>query len=160
MSNYILDTDIFSSILDDIVNLPAITRNNAIFYSTQVQHDEIKRVRDNDKRDELLSIFRVIKNIRLPVDSETFIDTGELFVLGISKISLAQINRGPTFDRLFRALNQTRPTNMMDNKKDALIAETALRNSLILITDDYILREICEDNRVMVMLLNEFLIHT
>jgi len=149
MKQYMLDTNIFNSLLDGSLPIEDLV-GKATFFATHIQADELSNTSDDKRRESLLQLFADIKGTALPTES---------FVLDVSRLDQANLGGDrmiPTEsarlgisqwgrakwtapDNLFDSirsmlnkLNRAKPNNIMD----ALIAETAIKNGLTLVTHD------------------------
>jgi predicted nucleic acid-binding protein len=128
MTSYMFDTNIFNHILDGKFEINEF-RSKAHFYATHVQIDEIKNTSDIKRRQELLDIFEVIAgNNKIPTES---------FILGVSRLNEAKLGdkKKDLYSKIKTALDK-RNRNKPNNIQDALIAETSMKNSLVLVTHD------------------------
>ncbi len=144
-SGYMLDTNIFNHLLDGKIPLEKIRNLNGPIYYTHVQHDEILSTKDNFRRDALLEIFTKVLKTDIPTEST---------VIGVSRIGKSKIpghklgTETAVWDvsrwgeakwgtyGLYESIKIALKTNKMSNIRDALIAETAIANKLILVTND------------------------
>jgi len=143
------DTNVFNRISDGIVPLDALTgRVKAI--ATHIQRDEIGRTKDEARRKSLESVFSTVTHTNVPTAST---------VVGVSRIGKARIGgerivptesavwdvsawdqaKWSANDNLYTpikadldALNKGKKNNV----EDALIAETAIKDGYVLVTDD------------------------
>lgn len=148
------DTNIFNHILGGSIAIDAVTSLAVPIFVTYVQHDELEATPLEERRVALLSIFRKVITEDAPTES---------FVIGVSRIGMAKIsspvlptesavwdvsrwdqakwgdedNLYTTIKRLLDGLNNSKKNNI----HDALIAETAIKNGLTLITHDSDLRD-------------------
>ena len=124
---FILDSNIFDEIvagnlkIDDFVMFK--NKENAEFYITHIQVDEINKCLDTEKRAKLFLFMTKISPIIVPTESA---------VLGISRIGEAKYSKGDLLEKLRKG--------NIKHTKDALIGETAIKEKLILITNDRTLR--------------------
>lgn len=146
---YMFDTNIFNRILDGIINVN-VPHSNAKFFATHVQNDELSKTPEQSRRQSLLNTFKEVTSNRIPT---------ETFVLDHSRLDEARLggeNILPTESAVWDVsawdqsgwnantdlylnikseldkLNKGKPNNV----QDALIAETAIKNKLVLVTDD------------------------
>lgn len=97
--------------------------NGFEYFITHVQTDEISKCSDEEKRKKLTLFFVVLK--------PTVVGT-ESFVIGTSRLGFAKLSDGQTFEKLRKG--NLKYTN------DALIGEVALKNDLVLVSEDKQLR--------------------
>lgn len=154
MKNYMLDTVIFNRIKDGNINVSNFAKAN--FFITHIQPDEIEATPDSERRDALKNVFKNIIQIKLPsesfllgtslLDSSKMVDPiikTESAVYGISKYEKAKYpSATDQYDYFFLKSALDTKRRHKNNKKDALIAETAIKNNLILVTDDRPLFEV------------------
>lgn len=120
-TNYIFDTNIFDKILDNQTNLDELPKNSKYFV-THIQKDEITKISKPEKQERknhLLEVFNLIEKEEVLTES---------FVWGASLWGKCKWGAGKIFDKL-----------KMGNDKhieDALIGETAIKNNLVLVTND------------------------
>ncbi len=146
---YMFDTVVFNRILDGALDIDAFV-GKARFYAAHIQLDEINDTSNLQRRQALLEVFNKITERKV---------TTESFVLGVSRLDEARLSDGnivPTksavwnvsawgqakwgeADGLYSAvkaeldtLNKSKPNNV----QDTLIAETAIKNRFVLVTDD------------------------
>ncbi|WP_184132061.1 type II toxin-antitoxin system VapC family toxin [Paraburkholderia atlantica] len=141
------DTNVFSDVLDGRVGIERLRTHR--LYATHIQRDEIGKTRDEARREALLAIFNELMADMTPTSSavagvsvanaacagESVVPT-EAAVWDVSKWGYAKWgNGGSEFDRLRRALDE-RNKGTRNNVQDVLIAQTALRNGMSLLTRD------------------------
>jgi predicted nucleic acid-binding protein len=125
VNGYILDTNVFNRAADGRITLPVL-KSEVHYYATHVQLDELSATKDDTRRTSLLQQFLSIGPERLPTES---------FVWDVSRWDLAKWGDGILYPRIkgnLDALNQAKASNI----QDALIAETAIKNALTLVTED------------------------
>ena len=143
------DTVVFNRILDGALDIGALV-GKARFYATHIQLDEINETSNSQRRQALLEVFDRITERKV---------TTESFILGVSRLDEARLGGGnivPTespvwnvstwghakwggadgFYTAFKAELDTMNKNKPNNVQDTLIAETAIKNRLALVTDD------------------------
>lgn len=148
MQKYMFDTNIFNALLDGKVDLSNLI-GKAKYYATHIQRDEINKTPDNIRRKQLKDLFTAVTSDPIPTESfvldtsrldyaklggENVIPT-ESAVFGISKFGKAKYTPN---DNLYIPILQELDNHKQkeNNKEDALIAETAIKNDLILVTHD------------------------
>ena len=124
---YMLDTVIFNRVQDGA--LPFAVLSEMRVYSTHIQRDELESVRNESRRTALLATFAAVDAVQTSTRTAIWGDTpwGESSWSaddGEYEWLLARLRE---LDGKDRGLNQSR---------DARIAETALKEGLILVTDD------------------------
>ncbi len=138
------DTNIFNAVVDGKFDIQSLI-DRAEIYITHIQRDELKATPDGIKREQLLSILKIIEQ---PVSTESF-------VLGTSRLGQAKLGTNkvlPTETGIWdlsnwdefkwgdgKGIYSTILNNLKKHKnniKDALIAESAMINNLTLVTHD------------------------
>lgn len=146
-SGYMLDTNVFNDVLDGRVEIERLRPHR--LYATHIQRDEIGKTRDEARREALLAVFNELMTDMTPTSSavagvsvagaacagESVVPT-EGAVWDVSKWGYAKWGEGGSeLDRLRRALDE-RNKGKRNNVQDVLIAQTALRNGMTLLTRD------------------------
>ena len=149
MNSYMFDTNIFNYILDGKIDLNPYIKK-AKFFVTHVQYDELNNTSNDKRRQALLTIFQEVTQVNVPTES---------FVLDASRLDAARLGGSsmiPTESGVWDISNwdQTKWTlednlyepikaeldklnkGKRNNIQDALIAETSIKNNLILVTHD------------------------
>ena len=124
MNQYMVDTNIFNRVLDNKLNLKVFKRDDLEFFSTHVQRDEIVQTPNDSRREELLSLFHEI--------SESISTESALW--GVSAWGKSKWARDETVSKILLELEKLKKKG--NNNKDALIADTAIKNSMTLLTED------------------------
>lgn len=149
MRSFMFDTNVFNHVLDGMAELSGFV-GRAKFYATHIQIDELKNTSNDARKVALLKVFEEITNIRVPTES---------FILGSSQLGEAKLGgeqpittesavwgvskwgrcKWAASDNLYKPiksdldrLNGSKP----NNNKDALIAETSIKNDFTLVTHD------------------------
>lgn len=121
--NYIFDSNVFDDIVkgklkyDDLINYK--NKKEVKFYITHIQNDEIQCCRDEEKRKKLSLFMLKIQPLVIPT---------ETLVLGTSRLGEAKLGNGDIYKEI--------KGENIKHSEDALIGETAIKNNLILITND------------------------
>ena len=134
-SGYILDTNIFNRILDAGIESFALG-NGVEVYITHVQKNELAATKTPERRSRLLEVLHTIDPAQIPTES------------AIWDVSEWDNAKWPKDDGLFDTILDTldsRNDRKCNNKQDVLIAETAIRNGLILVTEDRKLAQIVSE---------------
>jgi len=146
INGFMFDTNIFGHMLDNkilVENFP----ENLNFFITHIQLYELKKTRDQNRRNMLLTIFNKIDQENIPTEST---------VLGVSKLGYSKLSRkNNIYEKIKSYLDEK--LLKQNNKQDALIAETAIKNGLILVTDDSDLLEVTQKYNGEVITLKDFL---
>ena len=124
MNKYMVDTMIINRILDYDVDLQKFKKKDKRFFATHVQRDEIINTPNATRRDELLSIFEEIV-VSIPTESALW---------GRSNWDESKWAADDLVEKILKELNIK--DRRRSNPQDALIADTAIKNNCILITDD------------------------
>jgi len=141
------DTNIFNQIVDDNINIASLKQSNK-YYTTHIQLDEISDTGDKERKSFLLGMFQEIGNEKVPTESA---------VWDVSKWDEAKFSNGDLYTLLLQELNKSKPRDKDNNIKDALIAETSIKNGFILVTADSALYRIVKNLGGSVLNWNEFL---
>lgn len=152
-TKYMFDTNIFNRILDRSLDLEL----EDLYYVTHIQKDELMAESNEERRELLLKTFNLIQSVSIPTesaiwgvskwdqckwgdeDNATTIPT-ESFALGISKFEMAKLSDGDLYSKILYSLNSRKKRS--NNVQDALIAETAIKNEITLVTCDKALKDV------------------
>lgn len=130
------DTNVFNHILDCEIQLEKIPSEWKV-YGTHIQRDEINQTPENykDRREALLEIFDNRLDVSLPTESA---------VWDVS--SWGDCKWGNEEDSLYEVIldDLNKLNKRSSNAQDALIAETAIKNDLVLVTNDKNLKEVAQ----------------
>ena len=143
---FMLDTNAYNQLLDNDISVDDLKGE---FFTTHIPEDELNNTRVEDRRKKLNAKFKEIHQKELPTESAVW-DTSkwnkakwtdsdtptESFVLGTSRLGGAKLGDGVSYDKILEFLEKIKP-NDRGNIKDALIGETASKQDMILVTDDY-----------------------
>lgn len=116
----IFDSNVFDDIVTGKIDINILTQKGIEVYITHLQVDEINECSDTEKRAQLFNSMTELRPCKVPTES---------FCIGVSRIGSAKINDG---NGLIEKLEAGNP----NNAHDALIGETAIKNGLMLITND------------------------
>ena len=134
MKKFMVDTNIINRILDHNLDLKIFKGSDKAFFATHVQRDEIVKTPDATRRKELLSIFKEIAD-SVPTESALW---------GKSKWGKCKWGEDDLVEKIRIELDKKKKRK--NNSEDALIADTAIKNKFILITEDgplhYVVMEI------------------
>jgi len=151
---FMFDTNIFNHILDRSIDLDALPRNFRYFV-THIQEDEIEKTKEKypERWEELRKIFVSILQEKIATES---------FALNISRLGHAKLSDGVLYDRLLSELEKLdrrtgKKHNNVNKACDVLIAETCIKNGLILVSNDENLREVIRANGGWAISLDQFL---
>lgn len=133
MARFMFDTNIFGKILRDNIVLDMMNKSKHQYYITHTQRDELNKT-PHEIKEKLLNTFETIGQELIPTEST---------LVGVSRAGLAKISDSKLYSHILKELNKKKPEDR-NNVKDALIGETALRNSIILVTNDSALHDVVE----------------
>jgi rRNA-processing protein FCF1 len=126
------DTNIFGKILR--MNLPStLLIEKHQYFITHIQKDELETLGNERIRNQLMSAFHLVPQTLLSTES---------VIAGISRAGMAKVGDSLVYTHIFEELNKRKPEQRENNSKDALIAETALKNGFVLVTNDKALKEV------------------
>lgn len=115
----ILDSNAFDDLVTGKISLSEFDLNKSEIFITHIQVDELNECDDKEKRAKLFNFLTEIRPKKIPTES---------FVIGLSRIGSAKIGDGNLIEKL-------RDGNLK-HTNDALIGETAIKQNLVLITND------------------------
>jgi predicted nucleic acid-binding protein len=127
---YMLDTNVFNHVVEGKRPLETLMGRN--LYATHVQIDELEKA-PPEKRADLLALFKSVGTQTIPTSTSLW---------GISKLGLCNLSSDPElFQSLLERIKELdrkagKRKKCENQSKDALIAETAIKNDLILVTND------------------------
>jgi hypothetical protein len=130
---YMLDTTEFNAVAKGVIPLPTYTGFRV--FATHVQLDELNNDPDDQRRAQLISTFEEIGPEKLPTETALW---------DISKWDEAKYSADDgLFDRMLTRLIELDGRDRGENqRRDILIAETAIKNGLIFLSGDYKLRTV------------------
>lgn len=141
---YIFDSNVFDDLVSGKLDIDRIvkykSKNNVEFFITHIQVDEINECIDKDKRAKLFLLMGTLRPIIIPTSSS---------VAGKSRVGYARLGDGEILEEL-------RQGNIK-HTEDALIGETAIKDNLILITNDQTLYKRISDAGGKAFLVDDFL---
>ena len=121
---YVVDTSLINKLVDGSVNLDELPQDGDLI-ATDVQIDEISRTKNIELRNLLLSAFDKVIEYNLPTESS----------------------------ESYKAIEEdldSRNGGKANNRKDALIAEVALKNGYVLLTADWDLWRVALNHNIEV----------
>lgn len=124
MTLYMFDTNIFNRILDNSLGITS-PQGTDRFFATHIQLDELGNTRDVARRNSLLRVFEDIQQKPIPTESAVY---------GASKYGAAKYGGSNMRLQIQTKLDAVRKKR--NNLQDSLIAETAMKNRLTLVTED------------------------
>ena len=143
MRNFIFDTNIFDRVIDGEIKLEEVNfkkiEKGYNYFATHVQIDELNNCENSVRRNKLIEIFDKIGQYKVPTES---------FVLGYSRLGMAKLGDGLVLEEL-------RQGNLK-NTEDALIGEVAIKQKMILVSEDERFRKRVIKKGGMAITLNEF----
>lgn len=134
---YVIDTCIINKLLDGEVQEEELP-NDGGYVITTVQVDEINNTSDKDR--ERRARLNIIL-IKLKVD----IVSTESIVFGVTRFNNMKFGDGVTYKSLLSSLDE-KNKRKHSNARDAVIAETALKNGHTLLTTDKDLSEVAREH--------------
>jgi predicted nucleic acid-binding protein len=131
MTGYMLDTNFFNRVVAGEIAVDLIARY-AVF-ATHVQRDELGRTRDDAKRAQLLAAFDAVGPGMKPTSTAVFDDSkwDECQWSADDGVYEAMLARLEALDRA-----SDKPWKEFNQSRDIRIAETAIKNGLMLVTND------------------------
>ncbi len=167
-TSFMFDTNIFDRVLDGKIDIAAI-KSNKNLYATHIQLDELNAAPDLNRKGKLLKIFQQVVNSKVPTESmvwdvskwdegkwssETQLTPTEAFVLGVSRLGKAKLGKADIYSLIKAELDKlkAKPNNI----KDALLAETSVKNGYVLVSDDKNLRKVIKKIGGLVLTFEEF----
>ncbi len=151
MTGYILDTNVFNAILK--AELALETLSGVAVFATHIQRDELNATPDPATKAALLAVFKDVSAEQVPTSSA---------VWGVSSWDESEWDDG---DNLFadllaaiKAADKAKGKNSKSTNqdRDALIAITAIKKKLTLLTRDSGLLQVVRDHGGMAISLDEF----
>lgn len=116
---FIFDSNVFDDIVDGKLKIDSIKNVNLEIYLTHVQNDEVQSCLSEKKRKALTSVMLKLRSKIIPTESAVY---------GVSRLGKAKLGGGIIYKKIKgKGLNHV---------KDALIGEVAIKNGLILVTND------------------------
>lgn len=128
MNKYMFDTNIYNHILDGSITIES-HKGKADFYATHVQIDELRKTKDSERKKVLLEIFNQFVEPTDLISTET----------PIWDVSVWDGCKWNDDTRLYESIKTSLDSlnkNKSNNIQDALIADTAIKNNIILVTHD------------------------
>jgi len=172
---FMFDTNIFDAILDNKISLNKIL-SKFNYYITHIPEDEIEAINKPEnlsRKKELFEIFKELKKEEKPTET-FFLGTSSLgkaklsekptesAVWDISKWYKAKWGEGDLYNNLLLRLQELdrksgKKKSEKNQNRDILIAETCIKNSLILITNDENLRTVTREFNGQAIIFEQFL---
>jgi predicted nucleic acid-binding protein len=135
MTGFMFDTNVFNRILDGNIGVGSLPSSKPYFV-THIQRNEIENTKKPERRNALLSTFHSVDKTQVPTESAYW---------GISEWGAAKWSaEDGVIEKIIEKLN-AKNNNKKNNGLDALIAETALKNRHVLVTDDRDLSEVIQE---------------
>ena len=148
---FMFDTNVFNKILDEQLDLEQFPHYD--YYITHIQYDEIRATRDPNRRNQLQKILKKVPSNKIPTESA---------IWDISRLDEAKFGDEELFNKMLKDLQELdkkrRKRKKLENQeRDILIAETAIRNCFILVSDDENLRKVVKKYKGYAISLEQFL---
>lgn len=134
---YVVDTNIINKLVDGIIR-PEELPSDGEFVASHIQIDELRRTKNEERREILISKFEEIVDEVVPTES---------FVLGISRLGQGKLGSGVSYEAIKGDLD-SRNGGKANNQSDALIAEVAAENGFTLLTADFDLYQVVQQHDV------------
>lgn len=128
MNKYMFDTNIYNQIIDGSIKFES-QKGRADFFATHVQIDELRKTSDSERKNVLLGIFNQLIEPSDMICTETPI--WEVSVWDGCKFN----DDTELYESIKKSLDSLNK-NKKNNIQDALIADTAIKNKIILVTHD------------------------
>lgn len=143
---FMFDTNIFNHIIDEQVDV-SLFKTNYEYLVTHIQFDELNATKNEIRKSELLKIFKNIEQEKVSTNSAAF-DISDWDNAGWG-------DDDDIYTKILEGLNQIK--NEKNNIADSLIAETAIKNEAIFVTDELKLRKVVSSFGYKVFSLLEFI---
>lgn len=124
------DTNVYNDLLDGTLNIETLPK--AEYFCTFEQFDELIATKREERRKSLLATFRKIDPVELYV---------ETLVLENGQLDHVKLGNGEIYYQVLQFLDKCKKKD--NNFVDALIAEVASENGLVLVTSDKCLLDAC-----------------
>ena len=120
MNGFMFDTNIFNRILDKNIQINLSPEFD--YYITHIQFDELNETPIEDRKNELLKIFKEIDQNDIPTESA---------IVGISRVGKCKVGNGKLYNLLLVKLQELDKKNGKKKRRenqprDILIAETCI----------------------------------
>ena len=130
MSRLMLDTNVFNDIVKNNLSIDLLQKHEV--FGTHIQLDEIGRTKDEALRLKLNDVFLALVEAKIATSS---------LVWDVSRWDESSWSDGKKFNQMLRRLTELDKNKAINSKtpnqiNDVLIAETAINNDLILVTND------------------------
>ena len=134
VTRFMFDTSVFGKILK-METPEALLKGERRYFVTHVQRDELNAA-PRGLRDKLLSVLQIIPQQSIAT---------ETLVWGVSRWGEAKWGDNHMYTVILQRLDDAKPMEHLNNIKDALIATTAIKNEIVLVTDDKILKNTVQE---------------
>jgi hypothetical protein len=132
LPKFIFDTKVFGKILK--MNAPSdLLIGKHLYFATHIQKDELEALTNEKRRSQLMGIFHFVPQKLISTESAVF---------DVSRFDMAKYGDGIVYTHVYEELNKRKPKESENNSNDALIAETAMKNGFLLVTEDKALKEV------------------
>ena len=138
---YMLDTNVFDRVLDGKISLSSFGGRRLL--ATGIQRDELSKAKE-PRRTALLATFEAI-------NPEVALASSFAFDIEGAGFNQAYWNDGSgNFEKMRKRLQELDPKakKFLNQERDILIAETAIKNEATLVSDDRNLRKSCPSTEV------------
>ena len=132
------DTNVFDKVLDGKISVESIAESVDV-YATHIQSDEIDRMPKPERKNHLQQVFAKFFSGDPRSDDGRVVAT-ESAVWDVSRWDSAKFGDGDLYGNILNELNNIK--KKPNNIQDALIAETAIKNGFVLVTEDTNLRRV------------------
>ena len=136
--DYLLDTNVFNAALDDEISLEEFRGLN--LFMTHVQADELRNNKNSERAKKLLTVLQEIGPNPIQTRSAVY---------GVSRYGEARFSdEDGILEKMLARLNELddeqrkKSRGWANQPRDVLIAETAVKDGLMLVTDDANLRRV------------------
>jgi len=136
---YMLDTNVFDRVLDGEISISSFGGHRLLV--TDIQRDELSKTTDDVRRTALLATFEAIS-------PEVGLASSFAFDIEGAGFDQAYWNDGSEkFEKMRKRLRELDRNNKkpLNQERDILIAETAIKNGVTLVSDDRNLRQVVSE---------------
>jgi rRNA-processing protein FCF1 len=134
-NRFMFDTNIFNRILDEKIDINNFSKKEYDYFVTHVQYDELNKTRDSERRKKLLKVFKSLHKKEIATES---------CLMNISKMNKSKMGNGNLHKKILSELQKLEGKKKSKHNQpiDALIVETSLSNSIVLVTNDIKLKKL------------------
>lgn len=136
-NRFMFDTNIFNCILDEKIDINNFSKKKYDYFVTHVQYDELNKTGDFERRKKLLKVFKSLHKKEIATES---------CLMDISKMNKSKMGNGNLHKKILSELQKLEGKKKSKHNQpiDALIVETSLSNSIVLVTNDIKLKKLME----------------